>query len=116
MTFCATQSGKTYGPKYATTDVIGCGVNFRTGEAFFTKNGHYLGMTPNCSDSTTKVLISILGPAFKNIKTDTNLFPSVGMKRPHEHLRVNFGQSPFIFDIDRVVKVSPGLSQAQVKN
>jgi hypothetical protein len=24
-------------------DVIGCGINFNTGEAFFTKNGNYLG-------------------------------------------------------------------------
>jgi hypothetical protein len=43
MTFCSTQSGKAYGPKYSTLDVIGCGVNFRTGEAFFTKNGVHLG-------------------------------------------------------------------------
>jgi hypothetical protein len=43
MTFCCTASGRPYGPKYSTTDVIGCGVNFRTGHAFFTKNGNNLG-------------------------------------------------------------------------
>lgn len=41
--FANTPSGKPYGPKFASQDVIGCGFNFRTGEAFFTKNGVYLG-------------------------------------------------------------------------
>ncbi|KAM0155529.1 hypothetical protein ACHAPG_005877 [Botrytis cinerea] len=35
--------GKTYGPSFSTEDVIGCGVNFSTGVAFFTKNGDQLG-------------------------------------------------------------------------
>lgn len=43
--FSNTTSGKTYGPKFGTLDVIGCGINFRTGTAFFTKNGHFLGMS-----------------------------------------------------------------------
>jgi Ran-binding protein 9/10 len=42
--FCCTSSGKGYGPKFTSNDVIGCGVNFRTGTAFFTKNGVDLGM------------------------------------------------------------------------
>jgi Ran-binding protein 9/10 len=41
--FCNQTSGKSYGPKFSTMDVIGCGVNFRTGCAFFTKNGVNLG-------------------------------------------------------------------------
>lgn len=28
------------------------------------------------------------------------------MKKPGEHIRVNFGQEPFIFSIDTMVKVS----------
>jgi len=43
LTFNCSASGKNYGPKYTTGDVIGCGVNFRTGQAFFTKNGVNLG-------------------------------------------------------------------------
>lgn len=41
--FACTASGKAYGPRYSSQDTIGCGVNFRTGNAFFTKNGVYLG-------------------------------------------------------------------------
>jgi Ran-binding protein 9/10 len=40
------------------------------------------------------------GIAFTGIKTDSSLYPSVGMKKPGEHLRVNFGRTPFVFDID----------------
>ena len=47
--FACTASGKAYGPRYGTNDVIGCGVNFRTGNVFFTKNGVYLGeLSLNC--------------------------------------------------------------------
>lgn len=41
--------------------------------------------------------------AFRDIKGD--LYPTVGMKKPGEHIRVNFGQEPFVFSIDAMVKV-----------
>lgn len=41
--FCCQTSGKHYGPPFTAGDIIGCGVNFRTGSAFFTKNGDHLG-------------------------------------------------------------------------
>lgn len=40
--FCSQNSGKAYGPPFTLDDTIGCGVNFRNGTAFFTKNGDYL--------------------------------------------------------------------------
>jgi hypothetical protein len=50
--FCCQNSGKHYGPPFTAGDVIGCGVNFRTGSAFFTKNGDHLG----------SLLPAVLGP------------------------------------------------------
>jgi hypothetical protein len=41
--FSCSANGKGYGPKFVSQDVIGCGINFRTGHAFFTKNGVHLG-------------------------------------------------------------------------
>lgn len=43
---------------------------------------------------------------FKDVKG--TLFPSIGLKRPGDHLRANFGQTPFIFDIDGYMKVGGG--------
>jgi hypothetical protein len=34
------------------------------------------------------------------------MYPSVGLKRAGEHVRLNFGQEPFVFDIDSVMKAS----------
>ncbi|KAI0402184.1 ran-binding protein [Xylaria palmicola] len=82
-------SGGNVGRKYKDTpftsgDVIGCGVNFRSGQAFFTKNG------------------ANLGTAFRDIKG--KLYPAVGIKKAGEIVRVNFGQSPFVFKIDQLIE------------
>lgn len=44
-TFCCQMQGKPYGPKFTTGDIIGCGINFTTRSAFFTKNGVSQGIT-----------------------------------------------------------------------
>lgn len=44
LCFTGSTSGKPYAEKFGTLDVIGCGINFHTNTAFFTKNGLYLGM------------------------------------------------------------------------
>ena len=43
--FSSQSTGRAYGPPFTGNDVIGCGVNFRNGTAFFTKNGDFLGRT-----------------------------------------------------------------------
>ncbi|KAF2150745.1 SPRY-domain-containing protein [Myriangium duriaei CBS 260.36] len=94
-TFACSSAGKTYGPKFSALDVVGCGINFRTGAAFFTKNGIFLG------------------DAFQGIKLD-RLYPSVGIKKPGEHLRTNFGQTPFVFDIDSMVEKERRIVRAEI--
>lgn len=43
------------------------------------------------------------GVAFSGIKGD-KLYPSVGVRKPGEHLRANFGRTPFVFDIERMME------------
>ncbi|KAI4640382.1 hypothetical protein J4E93_008588 [Alternaria ventricosa] len=94
--FSNTTSGKSYGPKFGTLDVIGCGINFRTNTAFFTKNGH------------------MQGTAFRDLKPNMPYYPTVGMKKPGEMVRVNFGQEPFAFDIDKMVQDEKAAIQAEI--
>ncbi|KIW08834.1 uncharacterized protein PV09_00763 [Verruconis gallopava] len=78
-------SPKKYGPPYGNGDVIGCGINFNKNHIFFTKNGNHLGI------------------AVTNIRHD-RMYPAVGLKRADDNVRVNFGQSQFVFDIDSLVE------------
>lgn len=83
--FGGESTGKNYGPTFSTNNVIGCGVNFSTGCIFFTKDGNFLGN------------------AFRELK-DLKVFPSVGMKKhAGAHIAANFGQSPFVFNINEMV-------------
>ncbi|KAH6655534.1 SPRY domain-containing protein [Truncatella angustata] len=89
--YSGANQGKPYGHVFSTGDTIGCGINFRTGNIFFTRNGVNQGV------------------AFRDVKG--KLFPVVGMKRNGEHIQANFGQTPFIYDIDGMMKQE----QAKVK-
>ena len=94
-TFCCQGVGKPYGPTFSTGDVVGCCINFRKGVAFYTKNGVEL-------DTAFRDL-TFDTPGKTNTKGD--FWPAVGFRTPGEHLRLNFGQKPFIFDIDAYVMV-----------
>ncbi|CAE6461120.1 unnamed protein product [Rhizoctonia solani] len=77
--FAGQSDGTPYGPVFGTGDIIGCGVDFTEGRAFYTKNGEFL----------KKV--------FGNLRGE--LYPSVGLRTPKERVLANFGQDPFKFDI-----------------
>ncbi|KAL6067333.1 IgA-specific serine endopeptidase [Balamuthia mandrillaris] len=74
-------SGIPFGPRFGTGDVVGCGLNYDTGEVFFTKNGAFLGV--GWTDARNK-----------------ELFPSVGLHSPEEKVLFNFGKKPFKFNFD----------------
>jgi hypothetical protein len=109
--FSNTTSGKTYGPKFGTLDVIGCGINFRTNTAFFTKNGHMQGEYADCE---IWIALTRSGTAFRDLKPNMPYYPTVGMKKPGEMVRVNFGQEPFAFDIDKMVQDEKAAIQADI--
>ncbi|CAG8309963.1 unnamed protein product [Penicillium salamii] len=97
--------GRAYGPTFTVGDTVGCGVNFSTGSAFFTKNGIFLGMSRGLGNESQ---LTGSGNAFHELR-NVKLYPSVGMKKlPPVHLKANFGQEPFVFDIDSMVRVCVG--------
>lgn len=53
----------------------------------------------------TTPLINLVGKAFKDLDVEKPLYPSIGMKKPGEHVKTNFGQQAFVFDIDGYVTV-----------
>ncbi|KPM44768.1 hypothetical protein AK830_g1819 [Neonectria ditissima] len=83
--FTGQNIGRHYGPRYNTGDVIGCGVNFRDNTAFFTKNGVKIGT------------------AFHDVIRG-KLHPAISLKKPGEFIRANFGQTPFVYNIDDLMK------------
>jgi len=49
------------------------------------------------------------GIAFRDVKGQSKLYPTVGLKKSGEHIRVNFGQIPFVYDIDGMMKACTSL-------
>lgn len=109
--FTSTASGKPFGPIFGTLDVIGCGINFRTNTAFFTKNGQWIGQYHG---DFPKGILTIVGAPFKDLKSNVQYYPSIGMKKPNEALRANFGQEPFAFDIDSIVQAEKAAIQQEI--
>ncbi|KAK3327322.1 hypothetical protein B0T19DRAFT_484453 [Cercophora scortea] len=100
--FASQNVGKSYGPKFGPGDTVGCLLNFRLGQALFTKNG-------------VQLEVAFRDVAFKDPKT--RLYPTVGLKKPGDHVLANFGQVPFQFDIDGYMKrqqkmISEGIKSA----
>jgi Ran-binding protein 9/10 len=94
--FSGEHAGRTYGPTFSTNDVVGCGVDFNLGQAFFTVNGRELDT------------------CFRDLK-DVRPFPTVGMKKwSGASVSVNFGQQAFVFDIAGKMKASRETVQAEI--
>uniref|UniRef100_A0A182SNP4 B30.2/SPRY domain-containing protein n=1 Tax=Anopheles maculatus TaxID=74869 RepID=A0A182SNP4_9DIPT len=94
--FCSSGNGQPYGPTFTTGDIIGCGVNLVDNTCFYTKNGHHLGI------------------AFKDLPP--RLYPTVGLQTPGEVVDANFGQEPFKFDIEDMLKELRASTKATIYN
>lgn len=92
--FSSSGNGQPYGPTFTTSDVIGCGVNLVDNVCFYTKNGHYLGI------------------AFSDLPS--KLYPTVGLQTPGEEVDANFGQEPFKFDIEDMLKEVKASTKATI--
>lgn len=84
--FHSQREGNTYSQTYGNGDIVGCGIDFSTHRAFYTKNGHFLGNV------------------FERVGSDIDLFPSVGLQHSGDSIRVNFGHEAFKFDIENHVQ------------
>ncbi|XP_039577177.1 ran-binding protein 10 isoform X2 [Passer montanus] len=93
--FCSSGTGQPYGPTFTTGDVIGCCVNLINNTCFYTKNGHSLGI------------------AFTDLPS--NLYPTVGLQTPGEIVDANFGQQPFVFDIEDYMREWRAKIQSTIK-
>lgn len=50
--------------------------------------------------------IFIKGVAFNNLKIDKEYYPTIGLHSPNETVHLNFGQSPFAFNINNFIQVT----------
>ncbi|MEQ2157975.1 Ran-binding protein 9, partial [Goodea atripinnis] len=99
--FCSSGTGQPYGPTFTTGDVIGCCVNLINNTCFYTKNGHSLGKAHSHHSGI-----------HNNIPP--NLYPTVGLQTPGEVVDANFGQHPFVFDIEDYMREWRTKIQAQI--
>ncbi|WVR03215.1 hypothetical protein IAU60_000206 [Kwoniella sp. DSM 27419] len=75
--------GEKFSETWTTGDTVGCGVDFTTGRAFFTKNG------------------KMMGHRFSGLRA--GLHPAVGLRSIGESVVVNF-TGPFQFDIEDYIR------------
>lgn len=70
--------GFQWGPRFTTGDIVGAGINFRTNEVFFTKNGKFLGI------------------AYRGVSGD-EFYPTISFGSVGAKAKVNLGRKPFKF-------------------
>ncbi|KAH6845023.1 CTLH/CRA C-terminal to lish motif domain-containing protein [Chaetomium sp. MPI-CAGE-AT-0009] len=98
--FASQNVGKPYADVFGVGDTVGCLVNFRLNQALFTKNGRELP-------------IAFKDMGFKDLKG--KLYPIVGLKKKEDHIMANFGQMPFMFDIDGYMKRQQGMIEEEIR-
>ncbi|VDM95245.1 unnamed protein product [Thelazia callipaeda] len=100
--FCSSGTGHPYGPTFKMNDVIGCGIDLVRKSIFFTKNGRNLAEHLNS------------GVAIKDVPNVVDLYPMVGLQKHGAIADSNFGQLPFMYDIDRVFQDARRFTYEQI--
>ncbi|KAL2264727.1 hypothetical protein VTJ83DRAFT_7237 [Remersonia thermophila] len=98
--FASQNTGQPYAEVFGVGDTVGCLVNFRAGHALFTKNGKELP-------------IAFKDIPFKDAKR--KLYPIVSLKKKEDHITTNFGQRPFLFDIDGYMKKQQDMIDNEIR-
>lgn len=92
-------NGTAYGPAFGAGDVVGCGLNYYDGSVFFTHNGRNLGAAFHLKpDEWTRVdhkAPDVRQPSARSI----DFYAVVSLHSKGEHVKLNFGQTPFMFDV-----------------
>eukprot|EP00249_Psilotum_nudum_P007140 c20336_g1_i1 orf=333-1706(+) len=88
--------GDNFGPTFTAGDTVGAGINYASQEIFFTKNG------------------KLVGTCTKDVKVP--LYPTIGLHSPNEKVEVNFGQRPFIFDLEALAQEERERRQRAIEN
>jgi len=103
-----------YGEPFKVGDIIGCGIDKKIGQVFFTRNAKYLGSAfQNClSDPRTNENEEDI----KKLIKSSNIFPAIGMDRDSDEVSVNFGKTDFKFDILEYVKIVNDTGKGPSKN
>ncbi|KAL2157349.1 hypothetical protein VTH06DRAFT_6167 [Thermothelomyces fergusii] len=100
QSFASQSVGKAYADTFGVGDTVGCLINFRLNHALFTKNGRELP-------------IAFKDIALKDVKE--KLYPIVGLKKKEDHIMANFGQRPFMFDIDGYMKRQQKMIEDEIR-
>lgn len=85
--------GKSYGPTFATRDIIGCCINFQERLIFYTRNGELLDV------AFTEISFQAFDKSYRE-----DIRPMIGLYSPGDHVRVNFGKEPFMFNITKYIR------------
>lgn len=91
----STEGRNPYGPTFTTGDFIGCCIDFEDELIFYTKNGERLDVA----------FTDILFDEYEKSGKD-DIYPTIGLHSVGEHLCVNFGKKPFVYDIRKCTQAS----------